>query len=113
MLAPPIPSSTTSTTKTVGISVDANRRGVGVGVLPDVGQGLADDVVRGDLDRFRKPLGEADAKADRHRGARRQRFQGDGQAVPAQHGRVDAAGDVAELVQGGRHLFSGSAPGAA
>ena len=49
----------------VGILVDANRRAVSVGVFPDVGQGLADDVVGGDLDRFGKTFGEADLKANR------------------------------------------------
>ncbi len=73
-------------------------------MLVDVGQGLADDVIGGHLDRRRQPLGELDLQLDGYAGAGGQRLQRHRQPVAAQHRGIDAPGDVAKLLQRGRHL---------
>ena len=107
--APPAPLSETSTD-----SRDPSRRtstwaAVAVRVLADVGQRLTDHVVGGDLDRFRRPLVEVDPQLDGDGGARGQRLQRHREAVPAQHGGVDAPGNVPQLGQRRPYLVLGVA----
>ena len=105
--APPMPSSTTSTIDVAPsprVTVDG-RRGR-VGVLADVRDALADDVVRGDLDRLGQPSVDLDLQVQRDRGMGRELFERDRETVRAHDRGMDAAGDVAELGQRHRDLLS-------
>jgi hypothetical protein len=77
-----------------------------VRVLGDVGQRFRDEVVGGDLDGLGRPPVELDDHAHRQRGARRERPQRRVQPALAQHGRMDAVGQVAQLAQRGGELLA-------
>ena len=105
--APPTPSSETSmralpSTRSTRI---ADERGVGV--LGDVGQRLADDVVGGGLDRAGEAVLELDVELDRQRRAVGDRADGGLEAALGQHRGVDAAGELAQLLQRVGELLAG------
>ena len=79
----------------------------GLGVLADVGQALADHVVGGDLGLLVEPLRSRaiSSRTGTARG-RRQRLERDREAMSAEHGRVQTAGHVTQLVQGDRDLVA-------
>ena len=82
-----------------------DRRRRRLGVLADVGQALGDEVVRRDLERLRQPLAaELDVELHRDRRARGELLQRDREAVAADHRRVQAARDLAQLLERGRDL---------
>ena len=104
-VAPPRPSSRTRTRSTspgrrrrVDLDVDDG----GVGVLGHVGQRLGDDVVGGDLDRLGQPPVGPHVELDRDGGAAGQRLERRTQAAFGEDRRVDAAGELAQLVQRAR-----------
>jgi hypothetical protein len=78
------------------------------GVLGRVGQGLGDHEVGGRLDRPGQPPG-GHLDPDRNRRAGGQGGDGRVQAPVGEHGRVDAAGQVAQLGQGPLGLLVGLA----
>ena len=69
------------------------------GVLGGVGQRLGDDVVGGDLDLLGQPLLDAHVELDRDRRAAGERLERRAQPALGEDRRVDAAGDLAQLVQ--------------
>jgi hypothetical protein len=77
-------------------------------VLGHVGQGLGDNVVGGHLDPLGQPPLDPHLQLHWDRGAPGQGAQGRAEAALGQDGRVDAAGELAQLlqrpVQPGRHL---------
>ena len=104
--APPLPSSRTSTEKTPfsrAIRTDAVRR---LGVLGDVGQRLGDREVGGRLGRRRQPVLRQLDDVDRQRRARDERRDRGRQAALGQHGRVDAARQLAQLGRGVGQLLA-------
>ena len=107
MSAPPTPSSTTSTTSSSALAADVDRRRCRVRVLADVGEALGDDVVGGDLDRLvAAGPRRSTVEPDRDRSVRGERLERDRQPVPAEHRRVQAARDVAQLLERERDLAS-------
>ena len=68
-------------------------------VFADVGQALRDHEVRRDLDRLRDATLHFEGQVHWHCRPSSERFERDGGAVRAQHRRVRAAGDVAQLGQ--------------
>jgi len=74
------------------------RRG-GFGVLADVGQALADHVIGRDLGRIGDPAVDIYLQPDWHRSSGGKRFQCDSQAMRAEDGRVQAAGNIAKFSQ--------------
>src|SRR5205823_786797 len=68
-------------------------------VLADVGETLGDDVVGRHLERLLEAAIELHEQPYREWGLRHDGFECDFQAMPAQDGRVDPAGDVAELLE--------------
>jgi hypothetical protein len=83
----------------IGGDLDLDADGRGAGVLGGVRQRLGDDVVRADLDRLRQPLLHTDLEVDRDRRPAGERLQRRGQTTLGQDRRVDAAGDLAQVVQ--------------
>ena len=65
-----------------------------------VGQRLGDQEVGGDLDRLGEPSIGPDVQANRNGAAAGECFERRGQAAFDEDGRVDAAGELAQLVQG-------------
>ena len=85
---------------------DLRRRGVRV--LDDVRERLRDDVVRGRLDRRPEPL-LRHLDLDRERRARDERLDRGREAAVGEHGRVDAARELAQLVECGCELLARAA----
>ena len=107
--APPGPSSSTSTTRRpLSSNSDDLRRGA-AGVLGGVGQRLGDDEVGGGLDDRREPAVEPGVDLHRQRAALAERLDGGRQAAVGQHRRGDAAGQVAQLLDGVGGLDAGVA----
>ncbi|GAA3040486.1 hypothetical protein GCM10010464_00020 [Pseudonocardia yunnanensis] len=75
-----------------------------MGVLGRVGQRLGDQVVGGDLDLLGQPAIEADVEFDRDGAAAGEGLERGGQAAAGEDRRVDAAGELAQLVQSGGRL---------
>ncbi len=98
--APPTPSSLTSTSTAPSLRATRTAGRAGLRVADDVGQRLGDDEVRGRLDRDGQLRVGGGEDLDRHRGAACQPFERCLEAVVAEHRRVDAAGELAQL--GGR-----------
>ncbi len=73
----------------------------GAGVLDDVRDRLGDDVVGRGLDRLRQPLVDG-RELDRQRRPRREPLERSAQAAVAEHRRVDAAGELAQLLRAPR-----------
>jgi hypothetical protein len=71
----------------------------GAGVLGGVGECLGDGVVGGGLDRFGQPPVDLDVELDRDGGSAGQCFECGGQAAVGQDGRVQAAGNLAQVFQ--------------
>ena len=67
-------------------------------VLRHVGQSLRDDVVAGRLDRRRQPL-RGCVELDRERGPADERLERRAEAAIGEHGRMDPACQLAELLQ--------------
>ena len=78
-----------------------------MGVLGDVGQRLGDQVVRGRLDGLRQPLIGDLLDLDRHGRPAGEHLDRGAQAVIAEHGRVQAAGELAQLGQREGELLGG------
>ena len=97
--APPTPSSDTSIVAWPLLRATRINRLLRVGVLDDVGQRLGDDVVGGRLDRRRQPLGGRAGDAHRDRRALGQCRQRGLQPLLGQHRGVDAARQLAQLLQ--------------
>ena len=97
--APPPPSSVISTTSRPSTLRDVDRGRCRAGVLAHVGDALRDDVVRRHLHGVRQPSRQVHREPDRHRRPRGEGLQGDGQTVPAEHGRVEPAGQIPQLVE--------------
>jgi hypothetical protein len=77
------------------------------GVLRDVVQRLADDVVRGDAD-VRVERRRRDVELDRDRRARRDDAERRGEPALAERGRMDPLRELAELLDGGREFRDGA-----
>ena len=105
--APPLPSSVISTISVPLSRLTSTVADSRLGVLGDVGQALGDEVVGGDLDLRRRALGEVDVERDADRRAGGERLQRHRQAVVAQDRGVDAARDLAQLLQRGVELARG------
>ena len=75
-----------------------------VRVLGRVGQRLGHDIVGGDLGRLWQPSPHADIQADRNGRAAGQCLQRRAQPALGQDRRVQAIGDLAQLVQDAGHL---------
>ena len=103
--APPTPSSVISMTASPSHPGGAHGHGRGLRVLGRVGQRLGGDEVGGELDRPRPARARLDLEPGGHGGAQHQRLEGAGQAL-LQRGRVDAAGQLAQLGQGQRELVA-------
>jgi hypothetical protein len=78
-------------------SLHDHLRLAGLGVLGDVGQALGDYEVGDRLDRGRRAAGQVHGQPDRDRHPRRDAGQRRVQAPVLQHGRVQAADQVAQL----------------
>ena len=76
-------------------------------VLGHVGERLGDHVIGGRLDGIGKPLVDADVELDRQRRAVGQRPHRRLQPALGQHGGMDAARQLAQLLQGVRELVAG------
>ena len=74
-------------------------------MLGGVGQRLGHRVIGGDLDLLGKPARAPHVEPDRHRGPAGQRPQRGGEPALGEHGRVDAPGQLAQLVHGRRRLL--------
>jgi hypothetical protein len=86
----------------------------GLGVLGDVGQALGDDEVGDRLDRGRRTVfgpRQVHGQPDRDRHPRRNARQGRVQAPVRQHGRVQAADQVAEFGEGRLGILVGLGQG--
>jgi hypothetical protein len=70
-----------------------------VHILCDVGPGLRDEVIRGDLDRGRRALLDVNDELRRQRSAGGQRLQRGAGVVVAEYGGMEAMRVLAELVQ--------------
>ena len=103
--APPTPSSRTSTTAAPLRRRTRDRRLARVGVLGHVGQRLGDDEVGGRLDRRRQPLVRHLGELDRHRRAAGERLERAPEAAVGQHRGVDAARQLAQLLERGLQLL--------
>ena len=57
-------------------------------MLCDIGKAFRDDVVRGNLEQFRKPALDVDLQLHRHRGPRGELFERDCEPVAADDRRV-------------------------
>ena len=68
-------------------------------MLLDVREPFRDDEVRRGLDLLRQPSVEARLELDRKRRAKRQRFQRRREAPLGEHGRVQAARELADLLK--------------
>ena len=80
-------------------------RGLGrVRVLDDVGEALGDDEVGGGLHRWRQPPLELEVALDLDRRALDEHVDRRHEAVVGQHGRVDAARELAQLRERGSEL---------
>ena len=86
---------------------DRDRRGRGLGVAGDVGERLGDHEVGGALDRRRRPLGHVDVEAHRHRRAGHDGGEGGVEAPVLEDHGMDAADQVADLLQRGLRLLVG------
>jgi hypothetical protein len=69
-------------------------------VLGRVGQGLGDDEVGRHLHRLGQPGLDVDGQLDRDGRAAGQRLEGGGEAALGQDGRVDAARQLPQLLEG-------------
>ena len=69
------------------------------GVLRGVGEALRDDVVEGRFDRFGEPVRRNAGDLDRERRAIRERLQGGREPAVGEDGRVQATGELAELLE--------------
>ena len=86
-----------------------------MGVLRDVRERLRDDVERGRLDRLGQPLRRHGVELDRERRARGERLERRREPAVGEHGRVDPAGELAQLLEregelGARALRISEAP---
>jgi hypothetical protein len=84
---------------------DGHRGRVRVGVLGDVGQRLGDHEVGRGLDRLGQPLARDLDDLDRQRRAHGERLDGGLQPAVGEHGRVDPAGELAQLLERTRELL--------
>ena len=73
-------------------------------MLRNVGEAFGDEVVGGDLVTLRKPFVEADGEPHGHRCSRHERLQPHREPVSGHDGGVDAAGELAQFLQGFRQL---------
>ena len=80
-----------------------------VGVLGHVGQRLGDHEVGRGLDRLGQPLAGNLDDLDRQRRADGERLDRRAEPAIGQHGRVDAAGELAQLLERARQLLLGRA----
>ena len=83
----------------LGSGVDLDVDDGGVRVLGRVGQRLGHQVVGGHLDRLGQPPVDADGQLDRDGGAAGQGLERRAQPALGEDRRVDAAGQLAQLVQ--------------
>ena len=97
--APPRPSSLTSIVVCAPARVTLIRRERGVCVLGHVGQRLRDHVVGGGLDGVRQPLHGQRNELGGDRRARRQVVERAGEPLVAEDRRVDAARQLAQLLE--------------
>ena len=104
--APPIPSSTTLTRRRAPSCSARDRQLARGGVAHGVRDCLGGEEVGRSLDAAREAR-HLGVDGDRQRRSPRQRAQRLGQAVLAQHGRIDAAGELAEILDGGAELGRG------
>ena len=87
------------------VGADANVDDRGAGVLDHVGERLRDHVVRGGLDGLRQlDRGRVDLDGDRQSGG--ERLERRGEAPVGEDGRMDAAGELAQLVESGGELLA-------
>ena len=80
----------------------------GVRVLGRVGQRLGDDVVRRGLDRLGQPVARARRRSHRQRRASGQRLDRRLETAIAEHRRMDAAGELAQLLERLGELLAGA-----
>ncbi len=98
---------TTSTTSRPTSGRTRTVADVALRVLADVRQAFGHDEVGRRLDRRQQPRLRRLDDLRGHRRARRELAQGGGQPAVREHGRVDAAGEVAQLREGGPRLLAG------
>ena len=97
--APPTPSSVISTSRKPFEPRDVDSCLGCLRVLADVREALRDDVVRSHLDCLGQAPGDLDREADGNRGAGSELLERYGEAVTRDHGGVDPARDLAQLVE--------------
>ena len=85
----------------------ADLRLAGLRILGDVRERLGGDEVSGGLHLRLEPLGGHPADLDRHRSTRCERLQRRLEAMIAEHRRVDAAGELAQLLDRKLDLLAG------
>ena len=87
------------------VAADADLDDRGAGVLDHVRQRLRDHVVRGRLDGLRQlDRGRLDLDGDRQPGG--ERLERRGEAAVGEDGRMDAASELAQLVERGGELLA-------
>jgi hypothetical protein len=95
--APPVRCPGRRPTRRPGGDLDVDERRTGM--FDRVGQGFGHDVVAGEFDRVGQPSLQAQVEADGDGGAVGQHLEGLVEPAPGEAGRVDAAGELTELVQ--------------
>ena len=111
-VAPPLPSSVTTTTTSPPWRLTCDGGVAGLGVAHDVGQAFGDDEVRGGLDRRRQALVELDGRLDVQRRPRHQRLDRGADAALGQERGMDAARELAQLRERDRELLADLVDGA-
>src|SRR5699024_8162086 len=91
-----------------GIEVDVDPGAGGVRVLGDVGERLGDDEVHGAFHLGRRSVIGGDVDVDRDGRAPRQCGEGRVESAFGEHGRVQAAGEVAQFDDGSSRLAVGA-----
>ena len=97
--APPIPSSAISTVSVPAVVADGDPDLASVRVLDRVAQRLAREVVRGGLDLVGKADVEVDLEVRGQAGATAQLLESDREPALDQQRRVDALGQLAQLLE--------------
>jgi hypothetical protein len=90
------------------IASEVNLGSARRGVLGDIRQRFRDHVKCGSLDRLWQPLGRKAVDLHRQWGARRERLDGRREAAVGEDRRMDSAGELTELLQTERELFTRS-----
>ncbi len=105
--APPTPSSATSIDEHVAGRGHVHRGRLRLRMLADVREALGHEVERGHLERSGSRSSRSHVQVDGHRRLAASDSSADGEAVPAHHGRMEPARQVAELLEGERDLAPG------